>query len=70
MQNKLKSSAQELSNSEALETILTHMQDRMKDRLVGTPDDELVALKQEYKAIDALRGEIKSQLLTYLETDK
>jgi hypothetical protein len=66
--DKLKISAQELKNSDALEMILAEMQQDILGMFEGTPKDELFALQCDFKAIGRLRSTIGSKLVTYLET--
>jgi hypothetical protein len=44
------------------------LMDEIKDQFMSTPVDQLESLQLEGKAIDRLRGKVKSALIDILET--
>ena len=60
--------AELLRDNPALDNILTDIEDDLAAQFKSTPDENLVDLKRRIEAVDLLRGEISSRLITYLET--
>ena len=65
---RLKDSAQQLKDSDALEAILTDMEIEYIAQFKTTPPEKLVSLQNKLVAVDALRGAINSKLIHILET--
>ena len=64
-----KQEAEWLRDSGVLNQILTDIENDLAAQFRSTPDNELLGLKHRILAVDLLRGEIQSRLITYLETD-
>ena len=60
--------ARELNESAAFDVVMDTLMDEIKDQFMSTPVEQLEALQLEGKAIDRLRGKVKSALIDILET--
>jgi hypothetical protein len=60
--------ARELNESKAFDLVMDTLMDEIKDQFMSTPVEQLESLQLEGKAIDRLRGKVKSALIDILET--